>query len=212
MLATQGSLPLAEGEGYAVRSTVEYGGDAPAVAEARFAARAGLSLVNPDVRENLDRGPTVRLGLRNDGELGLLPQVQLAIRRPDGTIVGTASPSEPPLVLPGQTTDVETDLPARLSSGEYVLLTRVSYGRGTPIEQETPFRIGNAMPTPNAAWGQSPPRAPEGRSGEIAGFPWAVLLPILTLLGLVAGVAWLPPLTPFRRRIGRAVGAFREGA
>ena len=182
------------------------------MAEARFAARAGLSLVNPDVRENLDRGPTVRLGLRNDGELGLLPQVQLAIRRPDGTIVGTASPSEPPLVLPGQTTDVETDLPARLSSGEYVLLTRVSYGRGTPIEQETPFRIGNAMPTPNAAWGQSPPRAPEGRSGEIAGFPWAVLLPILTLLGLVAGVAWLPPLTPFRRRIGRAVGAFREGA
>ena len=97
-----------------------------------------------------DRGPTVSLALRNDGDLGLLPAIGLSL----SVIDGSAAPQ--PMAVPqavrwsGATTTVATDVAKRLLSGKYVLAIRIDYAMPTPdgqtvlppVEQQVPFRVG----------------------------------------------------------------------
>ncbi|MHB8992207.1 MAG: hypothetical protein ACYC66_11315 [Chloroflexota bacterium] len=155
LLQVDGSLPLEPETGYGARVTLEYGGGAPAVADAMFAVKAAMAIEKMSVRENPDKGPTLLLSLRNDGEVGLLPRVQVAVRGDDGRVRGNAAP-QTPLLWPGQTTDVEVQYPARLPTGEYILVARADYGGSSPAQKETPFKIGNPLPSPNPNWGEGP--------------------------------------------------------
>lgn len=189
LLGVDGSLPLEEGAEYHAQATLEYGGEAPTAAGVTFTPRSALRLLEPTVRENFDRGPTVLLGLANDGGLGLLPRPQLAIRDADGKVLGATEPQRPPLVVPGETVEIDTPFPRRLNTGEYTLLTRVDYGTALPIEHETTFQIGTPAPAPNPAWGDAPARAPS--PSPFGDRWWLAIGGILALLGLAAGAARL---------------------
>jgi len=149
LLSAYGSLPLAADATFAATATIEYGAEQPATAEVAFGMRPALDIVALGVCENLDRGPTLRLTLRNEGDLGLLPQARLMVRAAGGQEHGAVSP--PPVLLwPGETGDVVVDLPERLLTGDYVLAVRIDYAAPTadgqtalsPLEQELSFRIG----------------------------------------------------------------------
>jgi hypothetical protein len=211
LLTPDGSLPLDAGASYRARATLEYGGEEPAVAEVDFTPQAALAIVGLGAEEGGDQGTTIRLGLRNDGELGLLPRIQFALRDADGKTLGTAVPSTPPLVWPGQIADIEAPLPRQLSGGEYVLVARVEYGTAPAIEREAPLRIG-APPVANPGWGEAPARATEPRPAAAAGAAWWPVAALVGLLLLVSSLAWLPRLAPVRRRLRRAASALREDA
>lgn len=204
-LASDGTLPLQEGVTYRARARIEYGGGGPAVAETAFKARAALKAENLSASESPVKGPTLRLDLRNEGELGITPRVQFAVRNAEGRLLGTAELPRPPLVMPGQTAKLETTFPQRLSSGEYALVALVEYGAATPIRLETSFRLGGPLPTPNPVWGEAPERARDtGQS-----FPW--WLAVAVVLAIAGGsLGWLPALAPVRRRFQRALQALRE--
>ncbi|MGH2559700.1 MAG: hypothetical protein ACRDJH_11590 [Thermomicrobiales bacterium] len=150
LMAARGSLPLDPAARYTARAVVEYGEEEPITAEVAFAPVAALTIPTLSVCENLDRGPTLTLGLRNEGELGLLPRVELALREADGMALGGATPPDPLLLWPGETVEFGLDYPERLVSGEYVLAVRVDYAMPSadgqtilpPVEQETVFAIG----------------------------------------------------------------------
>ena len=150
VLATQGTVPLEASASYRARAVVEYGGEAPVTAEAKFTPKAALAVASTSICENLDRGPTLKVELRNEGDLGLQPAMQLSIRSALGDPRGNAPPLSSVLVWPGDTSEAAVDFPERLTSGEYVLVVQVAVtppdaeGRVAipPIEQETAFQIG----------------------------------------------------------------------
>src|SRR5262249_30545058 len=109
-----------------------------------------LTVVGASVCENLDRGPTLRVALHNDGDLALQPRVAFAVRDANGSSFGSISPIQPLLVWPGEDGGASVDLTDRLASGAYVLTLRIDAampdpeGRTAvpPIETEVPFQIG----------------------------------------------------------------------
>lgn len=150
LMAARGSLPLDRAARYTARAVVEYGEGEPLTAEVAFVPVAALTIPMLSVCENLNRGPSFTLGLRNDGELGLLPRVELVLRYADGNPLSGAMPSDPGLLWPGETVELSLDYPERLVSGEYILVARVDYAPPSPdgetvlppVEQETTFAIG----------------------------------------------------------------------
>jgi hypothetical protein len=150
LLVSQGSVPLPPGPTYRAVAKLEYGDGESLAADVEFRPEPLLSLSAASVCENLDRGPTVRLGLRNDGGLGLQPRVQIGVWGATGNPIGSGLPTASLLVWPGEGLDVAIDVPERLASGEYRLSVRVDAappdleGRTVlpPVEQEFPFRVG----------------------------------------------------------------------
>jgi hypothetical protein len=150
LLSTQGSLPLPPGTTYVAKAVLEYGGTEPLTADVEFQPEALLTLTGAAVCENLDRGPTVHLGLRNEGGLALQPLVRIGVTGSTGNPIGATEPNGALLLWPGQELDAAIDLSARLTSGDYVLTVRVDAappdptGRTAlpPIEQEVRFRLG----------------------------------------------------------------------
>ncbi|MGH2532443.1 MAG: hypothetical protein ACRDJW_09065 [Thermomicrobiales bacterium] len=150
LMAARGSLPLDPAARYTAEAVVDYGEEEPITAEVEFAPHAALSVSTLSLCENFDRGPTLTVGIRNDGDLGLLPRVDLALRQIDGAPLGGATPPDPLLLWPGETAELILDYPDRLVSGEYVLAVRVDYTTPSPdgptilppVEQETAFAIG----------------------------------------------------------------------
>jgi hypothetical protein len=150
LLAAQGTVPLEPGVAYRAAMTVDVGTDEPAEATVEFSPDLAVELAGTGVCENLDRGPSVRVDLRNDGGLGVVPRVQASVRNELGNLLGTAPPSHPVLAWPAETVGVVLELPDRLVSGVYVLAVRVAVtppdreGRVAvpPIEHELTFQIG----------------------------------------------------------------------
>ena len=150
LLGTQGTIPLEPGVAYEAKLTVDAGTEEPTEAAVDFSPEVALEVAGVSVCENLDRGPSVRIDLRNDGGLGLVPRVHASVRGELGGPRGTAPPGDPVLVWPAETAGVVVDLPERLVSGGYVLTVRVDVtppdreGRVAvpPIEQDSTFRIG----------------------------------------------------------------------
>lgn len=200
-LAANGSLPLDEGAVYRARAVIDYGGDKPAIGEVTFTPKAALAPVSLSAHENPDRGPTLSLGLRNAGELGLVPRSEFAIRDAQGKMLGEAPPPTPPFIWPGQTVTVETQYGRRLSTGDYVLVAWVQYGTAPPITHAAAFRIGTPSPPPNPNWGDVPTPPKEGASV----IRWLAGGTIFVLFLSCAGIAWLPALAPVRLRLVRAL-------
>lgn len=149
LLAGHGSLPLPTAT-YRADALVDYGGEKPLTATIEFEPHAAFTVTEITVCENLDRGPTVDLTLRNDGDLGLLPAIRLDLRSVDGQAAPQPSPAPPVVLWPHETATVTGEFGERLLSGEYVLTVRADYAAPAedgqtvlpPVEKEAPFRIG----------------------------------------------------------------------
>ncbi|HET8524274.1 MAG TPA: hypothetical protein VFL82_13650 [Thermomicrobiales bacterium] len=150
LLVSESSVPLPSGASYRAEAVLEYGGNSPLKRDVTFAPKPALAVAGTSVCENLDRGPTMRVHLRNDGTLGLQPRIQVAVQNSNKASMGVASPTSPVVVWPGETSEVVIDVPKRLDSGAYTAMLRIdlsapdSSGRTAvpPIEQPVPFQIG----------------------------------------------------------------------
>ncbi|MGH2535364.1 MAG: hypothetical protein ACRDJW_24145 [Thermomicrobiales bacterium] len=153
-MTAQGSLPLPAGERYLARATINVGGGASITAETEFSPEALVAVERTTVCENLDRGPTATLLLRNDGTLGLQPLLQIGVQDAAGSAHGAPVATTAPMLWPGDAGELRVDLPTRLTSGAYTLTVRVDYaapdaqGRTAlpPLEQQTTFAIGGLGP------------------------------------------------------------------
>lgn len=150
LIMSEESVPLPAGGSYQATATFDYGATSPLKRDITFTPKPALSIMQTGVCENLDRGPTVRIGLHNDGSLGLQPRVQVAIQKAGGNALGIASPMSQVVVWPGEQSDLVIDVPQRLDSGSYTAALHVdlaapdSSGRTAvpPIEQSMSFQIG----------------------------------------------------------------------
>jgi hypothetical protein len=148
VLATQGSLPLPAGALYAAEGEFAPPKDAdqdafdPISTTAAFGIEPMVAIVPGSVCENLDRGPTLSGAVVNDGDLGVLPIVQFEVRDASGTVLGYLSPTLEPVAWPHDQVEFAVDLPERLVSGNYTLITRVMYGAGEQVQREASFSIG----------------------------------------------------------------------
>jgi hypothetical protein len=219
-LMTDGSLKFEDGARYRARTSVGYGGDAPATADVAFTARADLALIDLAATESPDHGPSFQVGMHNQGELALMPGLRLAIRDAAGATVQSMSPPRPPLLLPGESSRIETQLPRRLPSGEYVLSAHAQYGSAT-VDRELPFRIGpppaEGTPSVNVAQperqvAQTPAvvSAPAENSQPSSSSLVLGLLVLLGIAGALGSLVWLPALAPLRRRLRRAARSFAD--
>ncbi|MGH2559048.1 MAG: fimbrial biogenesis chaperone [Thermomicrobiales bacterium] len=137
-----GSLPLDAGGEFTAATEIDYGGKKPLKAETAFTVAPSLAVEGLGICENLDRGPTLRATLRNDGDLGLEPGVEFAIEDASGQPVQGTAATQPAFVWPDATAEIAVDFPQRLLSGDYVLIARARYGMDGEIEQRWPFAIG----------------------------------------------------------------------
>lgn len=144
MVVAYGSLPLESGAAYTAAVEIDYGAKEPLTEQTRFTVAPSLVVERQRVCENLDRGPTLALALRNDGDLGLEPGAELTIEDETGQPVQGSVTTPAALIWPGATAELVVDFPNRLLSGSYVLVARVSYGVEDPVEARAPFQIGGA--------------------------------------------------------------------
>jgi P pilus assembly chaperone PapD len=164
LLNAQGSVPLQAGQSFTATATLSYGDNGtPLTTTQTFTAQPPV--VTPDqlgVCENLDRGPTLSLGLHNDGQLGALPGVTLAIRAADGTDLGETTMPDAVLVWPNETDTFTADFPQRLESGQYVFAVTTRIGQDQPVTKELPFQIGgiDGTPAPLCSSQESPAETP----------------------------------------------------
>lgn len=210
-------IAFTEGASYTARAAVSFGDGTPEVKkEAVFDAVAALEIDEVVPSATAEGGLEVRLQLKNSGGLGVLPRVMMAVRGEDGRVAGVLSPNEQPLVLPGQTLEMEARYPGRLAPGKYDLVARAEYASSS-VQEEAPFEIaapaaGSRASVPVSKWAEGSPKQAVKEPGEVAGVspaPVAVapvpesagsaqdyLKVVLPLLGIaLAGV-----LLAFRRR------------
>jgi len=151
LLIALGSVPIQAGQAYDATLTLSYDG-APASITATTAfttAPPTVSIDDLSVCENLDRGPTLNIGVRNDGQLGILPAVDLQIRTAAGEVVGElAVPASSVLVWPNGTDTFRFDFPRRLESGQYVFAATARVGTEPQVTKDVPFQIGGVGGTP----------------------------------------------------------------
>jgi hypothetical protein len=158
VLAAEGSLPMASDSEYQAEIAIDYGAKKAVKSDVAFRPVAKLAVTGISVCENLDRGPTVTVSLQNQGELGLIPPLQLELRNSSGIAAPQPASPETGIVWPGEAREVVADVSDRLSSGDYTIHLRADYaspdavGRTVlpPIEQDFSFSIGglngNAAP------------------------------------------------------------------
>lgn len=150
VLSSFGSLPLQPDEPYRAEALLDYNGAEPMTATLEFTPAIALAVTGTALCENLDRGPTLTVNLRNDGTLGLLPPVQADITDANDQPIATGEPGIPALIWPGETGVVTVDFPDRLLSGDYATALRIDYAAPVadgqtllpPLEKEIGFAIG----------------------------------------------------------------------
>lgn len=149
--ASHGSLPLAPGTPYDATLDVVYlDGEEERHAEAAttFTVDPSLTLTNASLCENLDRGPTLRVGLLNEGTIGLEATLSITVQSASGQSISGVTLPEPAIAWPKETTELVTDLPQRLESGAYVLVVTAMFGAGDSVDTQAPFTIGGLDGTP----------------------------------------------------------------
>ena len=144
VMSTQGSLPMTAGAAYRAEAGISYSGlETPLTASTDFMIEPLLEAGNITICENLDRGPTLTVELANSGTIGLQPVVFMQVSTADGTSLGSAPVATGQLLWPDEERVLSIDFPERLPSGEYRLLTTVSFDPlGESIVLDTPFQIG----------------------------------------------------------------------
>lgn len=212
LLVASGTLPLQPNARYEVRGDIRLTASQAAKSSSTFTARPGLSASGLSAAENFDRGPSLRLGLRNEGEMGLVPRVQFDLRDGAGQLVGSATPSRPALLWPGETSVFEALYPGRLLNGDYKLVSRTDYGIGSPLLNEAAFQVGTPALPPSPNWGAAPERARQPATSPIR-LDWLLLAvgsAALILVFMLGGAfSRLPVFADFRRRSLRAMRARR---
>ena len=150
VMSTQGSLPMTADAAYRAEESISYSGlDIPLSASTDFMVEPELEAGNVTICENLDRGPTLSVELANTGTLGLQPVVFMQVSTAEGTSLGSAPVATGQLLLPEEERTLSIDFPERLPSGEYRLLTTVSFDPlGESIVLDTPFQIGGIDGSP----------------------------------------------------------------
>ncbi len=158
VLTAQGSLPMAQSDQYHAEVAVNYGAKKAAKKEISFTPIAKLAVTGIQVCENLDRGPTLTIGLKNEGGLGLTPPVTLELRNKSGEVAPQPNSAEAAIIWPGEESTIVAEIADRLPSGDYTIHLRADYALPDadghevlpPIEQDFDFSIGglggNAAP------------------------------------------------------------------
>jgi hypothetical protein len=150
MLSADGSLPMAGDVEYHAEAAIDYGAKKEIKAEVRFRPIAKLAVTDISVCENLDRGPTVTVGLQNQGELGLTPPLHLEMQGATGGTTPQPNAPQSATIWPGEQTNVVMDVSDRLSSGQYTIHLRADYAAPDanghtvlpPVQQDYTFSIG----------------------------------------------------------------------
>jgi len=119
-----------------------------AEAATKFTVDPSLTLTNASLCENLDRGPTLRVGLLNEGTIGLEAMLSITVQSASGQSISGVTLPEPAIAWPKETTELVTDLPQRLESGAYVLVVTAMFGAGDSVDTQAPFTIGGLDGTP----------------------------------------------------------------
>jgi hypothetical protein len=152
MLTADGSLPMASDAEYHAEAAIDYGAKKDIKTEIKFRPIAKLAVTGISVCENLDRGPTVTVGLQNQGELGLTPPLQLELRGATGSTTPQPNPPQIATIWPGEQANVAMDVSDRLPSGQYTIHLRADYSAPDangqtvlpPVEQDYTFSIGGS--------------------------------------------------------------------
>jgi hypothetical protein len=149
LFGTQGSLPLTPGTTYKAQVSLTYlNAEKPVTSEFTFTVASDLAVDNLAICENLDRGPSITLSLRNNGTVALQPGIAVSVSDPSREL-GQAAPDQSRLIWPGEAVDVAIDYPQRLESGTYSLTATIAADpTGQPIVQALPFQIGGLSGTP----------------------------------------------------------------
>jgi hypothetical protein len=151
LLAALGSIPVETGQTYDATATLSYGdASTPLTAITEFTASPPtVSLDGLGVCENLDRGPTLSVGVHDGGQLGVLPTVELQIRTVTGEVLGELKvPSSSLFVWPNETGTFRFEYPQRLESGQFVFAATARLGTDQPVTKDLPFQIGGTDGTP----------------------------------------------------------------
>jgi hypothetical protein len=150
LLEAQGSFPLKPGAQYGANVTLTYGDkNAPLTTMQTFTfAPPKIEVAAMSVCENLDRGPTLTVHLADDGDLGIVPAVQLAVQNADGSVIDGGSVPNPPLLWPKTTAAISTDFPRRLLSGSYIFVVTTQSGPDPAVSTSFPFQIGGVGGSP----------------------------------------------------------------
>jgi hypothetical protein len=150
LLSTQGSVPLEIGQTYTATATLTYGASQTALTSSQTftVGEPAVTAVQLSVCENLDTGPTLSLGLQNEGQLGAQPGVALEIRTADGENLGQAALPGQVIAWPGETGHYTVVFPERLESGNYSFSVTTQLGQEQPVTTELPFQIGGVEGTP----------------------------------------------------------------
>jgi hypothetical protein len=152
-LVAQGSLPLTRDGDYRADATFTFqDGSEEGVtisASTSFTVAPALALAPTLVCENLDRGPSLTVAVRNEGNLGLQPLITLTLESDTAGALGATPVMNGQILWPGEDQLVTVDFPERLISGSYRLIATVQFDpTGEPIVQETPFQIGGLEGNP----------------------------------------------------------------
>ena len=146
IIRATGTLPLPEGTEYTAAASIDVGGEDAVEAETTFTVTPAAPTGDLAVCENLDRGPTVTVDLRNPGELGLTATVSLAITNESGNQVAGANVPDTLLLWPAGDRSVATDAPTRLETGRYTLTAEITAGAGDVTTVDMAFEIGGNSP------------------------------------------------------------------
>lgn len=149
LFATQGSLPLTAGAAYTANVSLTYlHAEKPETSQLGFTAASDLAIETLSICENLDRGPSITLSIRNSGSVAFRPAIAIAVSDPSRELV-TAAPAEAGLIWPQESTEVVIEYPQRLESGTYSLTATIAIAAAAqPLVQELPFQIGGVNGTP----------------------------------------------------------------
>ncbi|HEY7032522.1 MAG TPA: hypothetical protein VH482_14370 [Thermomicrobiales bacterium] len=145
-LYTQGTIPLEPGKQYESSMTLDYGQKKPIKKKVSFVATANVAIDDPTICENLDRGPTVTVPIQNDGDLAVVPVLQVTINDASGNRVSGVELPAGTISRPHDELKAASDLADRLVSGDYTLVAQFQYGTAAPMTKQVPFSIGGSGP------------------------------------------------------------------
>lgn len=114
----------------------------PVVIDSEFTVDPRLA-ISGSICENLDRGPTITLGLDNTGTIGLAPAIRVTLVDAERTILVSLAPDGVVVAWPREDMAIPFDGLDRLVTGEYLLTIESTIVQGQePTITSVPFSIG----------------------------------------------------------------------
>lgn len=191
-----GMLMLTQGNTYHAKATINYGGGAPEVSETTFTVNARLQWDSLQASPQTDGSLQIQGGLRNSGQVGVVPRVSFTLTDKDGQLVYATHGQALTTIWPGMSLQGDIPVNWRLNPGSYQLVAAADYGADQQTRSETTFTVGHVIvPTTNPGWGEQP--KPHEMGGTHWGF-WVGGGIGLAILAAAAGAATVLFLTHHR--------------